>query len=202
MAILPMFRNVAGLIIMFFLACALYAVSQNSMDRLEYIYAGGSNRLRYITDVVPAAASTVDLDNQPSGNYSYDAGGRLIRDRSEGILSMAWTVSGKVKQVQLDDDADHAADRTLSFSYDALGNRVKKTETILAGGETTTTCYARKVTGEVMVLYCDTGTGLQRTEVITDVGIDKAKITSSKGNVYSRSMGQKNYELKVIIIIL
>ena len=100
-----------------------------SLDQLQYKYNTNNNQLNHIKDVDSASASTDDLDNQDLNNYRYDLNGQLSKDAAEGILEIKWTISGKVKQVNIDDNADGAADRTLQFKYDAIGNRIKKVET-------------------------------------------------------------------------
>jgi hypothetical protein len=79
-----------------------------------------------------------------TSNYTYDAIGNLISDSGEEIEAIAWTVTGKVKSVT----RNSASSRSdLVFDYDAMGNRISKTEKMRNGsgytGETKTTYYMR-----------------------------------------------------------
>lgn len=88
--------------------------------------------------------------------YRYDAIGNLIADGEQGI-TISWTPYGKVRQVRSTRD-----NVTVSYRYDASGNRTEKKVTTLtppssgagAGGETTTTLrYVRDASGNVMSIY-------------------------------------------------
>ncbi len=72
-----------------------------NMDALTYNYTSGTNKLSWIDDSRSSGAATVDIDDQSSGNYGYDASGQLIKDTQEGIANGAivWSVYGKVKEV-------------------------------------------------------------------------------------------------------
>ena len=50
----------------------------------------------------------------------YDPTGNLVRDQSNGLDSITWTLRGKVAQIIKNDG------HTLSFKYDPLGNRLSK----------------------------------------------------------------------------
>jgi RHS repeat-associated protein len=72
--------------------------------------AGGKSFRAYITD---------------EGNYQYDAIGNLIVDNAEGT-KISWTPYGKVRQVKAKGDSV-----TVSYRYDASGNRVQKSVSTL-----------------------------------------------------------------------
>jgi len=40
------------------------------MDNLTYHYYSNTNRLEYITDLIPDGNYSIDLDNQSAGNYT------------------------------------------------------------------------------------------------------------------------------------
>ena len=175
--------------------------SQNSLDQLQYNYIYGTNKLESINDAISSTTSTIDLDNQNANNYEYDAIGQLTKDEAEGILSIEWTISAKVKQVSIDDNNDGVEDRTLDFLYDALGNRIKKTETfITTPNPQRTTFYVRNSTGALLALYEDDGSGVVRKEIPISIGTDKTiiNITTALANdsTSTRSIGNKYYELK------
>src|SRR5690554_5714778 len=69
-----------------------------------------------------AFISAVDQINT-NNNYSYDAEGRLVKDRQEEIDTIIWTVSGKVKEIHR---SLESTKKNLTFDYDAFGNRIAK----------------------------------------------------------------------------
>jgi hypothetical protein len=108
-----------------------------------------------------------DLETQPSTNYAYNAIGQLTKDESEGILSIEWNVSGKVKKVSKDTDQDLVEDQTIEFTYDAMGNRIKKIS-LTTNNEQRTTIYVRDARGNIMAIYeqnTDDGNVLTRKDV-------------------------------------
>ena len=81
------------------------------------------NRLYHINDsivstvdatddmgVFDSLINTINLNN----NYSYDAEGRLVKDRQEEIDTILWTVSGKVKEIRRDLGSNK---KNVSFDY-------------------------------------------------------------------------------------
>lgn len=59
----------------------------------------GTNRLDHVNDTVPAGNYDVYIDNQSAGNYAYDSIGSLVKDNAEGIISISWTVYGKISRI-------------------------------------------------------------------------------------------------------
>src|SRR6218665_3918431 len=63
------------------------------------------------------------IDNiNTNNNYSYDAEGRLIKDKQEGIDLIQWRVDGKVKSINNSIEGK----KSLRFDYDAMGHRIAK----------------------------------------------------------------------------
>jgi len=62
------------------------------MDNLVYNYYGGTNRLNYISDGVPSGSYGSDIDNQTSGNYTYDGNGNATRDLGNGVTSISYNI--------------------------------------------------------------------------------------------------------------
>jgi YD repeat-containing protein len=111
------------------------------MDDLTYNYNANNNQLKQVTDAVPATNYAEDIDNQTSStNYTYDAIGNLKSDAAEGISNINWTVYGKIASVA-------KAAGTISYTYDASGNRITKT------ANNKTTIYVRDASGNVMSVY-------------------------------------------------
>ena len=121
------------------------------IDRLQYHYQAGTNKLDYVTDA--AVHPTIRDDFQPgqrAGNYDYDKIGNLTKDEQEGITRIAWTVYGKVQQITKQDGSQ------TTYRYDATGNRTSKQHTN-AEGQEQTTYYVRDASGNVMAIYQASG---------------------------------------------
>jgi YD repeat-containing protein len=108
------------------------------MDSLRYWYYANTNRLRRITDSVPANGFNdnenriIDIDGQPDNNYCYDAIGNLIKDSAEKITNIKWNVYGKIQEIT---KSDAGAITTIKYTYDALGNRISQTVIPPSGGQ-------------------------------------------------------------------
>ncbi len=94
--------------------------SGNVMDDLEYSYYTGTNQLETVLENAGTTSNPDDIENQLSGNYTYDAIGNLISDNSEG-LTIFWNNFGKVDSI-----SDSNDDIALKFVYDPSGNRIEK----------------------------------------------------------------------------
>ena len=71
------------------------------MDNLTYEYYPSSNKIKRVTDLVPAASFATDIDTQTDPeNYLYDGAGNLMQDKSEN-LTVSWTAYGKVNDLTL-----------------------------------------------------------------------------------------------------
>ena len=99
-----------------------------------------TNQLSSIQDAVTGNSYTADIKSQAAFNYSYDAIGELTGDAQQEITNVTWNVYGKI--LSLSDSGN-----TISFTYDAAGNRISKT----AHG--ITTWYVRDAQGNVMSVY-------------------------------------------------
>jgi RHS repeat-associated protein len=69
------------------------------MDDLTYHYVPESNKLTYVSDLVPSNAYSSDLDDQVQGNYKYDVLGNLIKDLSQEAESITWNTYGRIKSI-------------------------------------------------------------------------------------------------------
>jgi YD repeat-containing protein len=95
-------------------------VVSSRMDSLTYSYPDSTiNQLDRVQDAVTGEPYAEDLaPGQAAGYYQYDAIGNLT---AEGTTSMTWDSYGRLKTVNL----GGASPATVSFLYDAAGNRVK-----------------------------------------------------------------------------
>ncbi|MDA3616842.1 RHS repeat domain-containing protein, partial [Polluticaenibacter yanchengensis] len=133
-----------------------------NMDYINYIYNPTNNRLNYVTDD-PATTNLFpdDINDQSSYNewigsvleynYTYDQIGNLIKDKSEQITNISWNVYGKIASIT-------KAGNTITYSYDAGGNRISKTTS------EGTTWYVRDAQGNTLAVYFTKGTTLKHIE--------------------------------------
>jgi len=173
-----------------------------AMDQFAYVYenklngyARNTNKLRQVTDAA-GANEWEDIESQQVDNYVYDEIGNLIKDNSEGITSITWTASGKVKQITKSDG------QVTSYAYDPQGNRISKRVQIAA--EDKTTHYVRDASGSVISIYQKDITGLTLLERPL-LGIDRLGVRSETHSInddlavtqqYHYFTGKVNYELK------
>jgi len=191
-----------------------------AMDTLTYQYGRNNagqllnNRLRYVHDRVADNAYTEDIDSQTpltlsqvqaekldaqtTDNYQYDEIGNLIKDTKEGITSIEWNVYGKIRSIT-------KGSMTITYTYDAAGNRISK-EIDPASGPTRKTYYIRDATGNVMSVYEEGGLlndgNLTQSEVhlygSSRLGIFKPDVDMTSlvaTDVYSYDRGKKFFEL-------
>lgn len=74
-------------------------------------------------DAVVSTSYADDIDDQNTGNYTYDAIGNMTQDAAEQIANITWTVYGKIKKVTR---TAPSTKPDLEFIYDAGGNRICK----------------------------------------------------------------------------
>ncbi|HEY9262156.1 RHS repeat-associated core domain-containing protein [Chitinophaga sp.] len=118
-----------------------FTAPSTKIDELvyNYNYVADGNKLWRVTDNFNSPASILgDFKEITSGqnqDYSYDANGNLAVDNNKGISSITYnhlnlptliTITGK---------------GTIGYTYDALGNKLKKTVTDNTISKTTTTMY-------------------------------------------------------------
>ena len=196
------------------------------IDDLEYFYNHdnhiaktglASNRLYRVNE---DAASTSGDDLQPfnygktfdkndpsSWNYNYDPIGNLVKDTSEGISLINWTVTSKVSDVIFKVDLPNNS-YNLAFRYDPMGNRIakiKKPHATLANCTTwTITWYARDAQGNVMAVYTkpENSTAFAATEFniygSSRIGMvtqpEELDESPSDPVAFSQTLGNKVYE--------
>ncbi|MFL0185004.1 polymorphic toxin-type HINT domain-containing protein [Tenacibaculum maritimum] len=207
---------------------ALKAGETVDMDAFSYRYKKNTNQLLLVNDKVKKEHFVSDIDdqeaqigipfdgspeNKASHNYVYDEIGQLVKDRTAGIESIEWTVSGKVKRIIK--NIGNAYQEKICFNYDGLGNRIsKEVHRAGRGAETVTTYYRRDAQGNVLAVYKNsysprTGTnqlvleehhiyGSSRLGIDTNrdsgIAIGKKEEDLYTQN-YSTKVGAKRYEL-------
>ncbi|MDQ3394890.1 MAG: hypothetical protein M3512_12365, partial [Bacteroidota bacterium] len=118
----------------------------------------------------------------PDANYIYDEIGNLIADRNEGIEKITWTAYGKIRRIEKKNGS------TISFRYDASGNRIQKWMGDIGGY--TIIQYVRDAGGNVMAIY-------EKEELIEQPIYGSARLGMYRGGKQEghRTLGSKNYEL-------
>jgi RHS repeat-associated protein len=176
--------------------------SSSAIDQLNYHYTKSSgflvnNQLNYVEDLASTSATSDDMENQSSGNYTYDAIGNLVEDVKEEIDEIKWTVYGKVKEVIR---TGGSTKDNLEFKYDASGQRVVKI--VKPAGSSSSswayTYYLRDASGTLMSTYSKTGSGSISAGEVPIYGssrLGEYKKSTGTSGVYSRFPMDKNYEL-------
>jgi RHS repeat-associated protein len=88
---------------------------------------------------------------QTTFNYVYDKIGNLIKDNTTGaVLNITWNIQNKITQVT---NGTTGAD--IFYTYDALGNRIKKSIATYTGNgaEYTETFYIKDAQGNTLSTY-------------------------------------------------
>ncbi|WP_343745234.1 DUF6443 domain-containing protein [Chitinophaga sp.] len=109
------------------------------VDKLSYRYNDNSNQLKSVYDAVRANTGLGDFtDSQTDGvDYNYDEAGNLIKDENKQIASISYNYLNLPELITISGKGN------IRFSYDASGNKVRKTVTDNTTGTTkiTTTDY-------------------------------------------------------------
>lgn len=143
---------------------------------------------------------TEDIDNQTeTDNYRYDKIGNTVSDDAAQITNITWNLSGKLKSFTR--NKNNVLFETL-YSYDALGNRIKKVTK--ENNISSTTWYIRDINGNSFATYDDKHEnqqgiwwkeqnlyGANRLGMWTPV----INISNSNGNSIWGVSGKKVYEL-------
>ncbi|MFA6924368.1 MAG: hypothetical protein WC223_08960, partial [Bacteroidales bacterium] len=176
-------------------------IPSNEMDKFRYIYDNllvlpdgnhivQNNKLFSVADDAGTSDFKVDIQSgQPAINYAYDDIGRLVSDNQEGISYINWNNINKVvcvtKYPKDNNVIDYSKVYFLIYHYDALGNRIMKSETEKVNtpftGDyktlqtTETTWYVYDPTGNPIAIYDRTA-----GNTATKVTLSEAPIYGSK----------------------
>jgi YD repeat-containing protein len=97
----------------------------NVIDHLTYDYQQSSNKLAIVTDLYSDPNTKMgdfkDGSNQSSDDYNYDVNGNLILDHNKNISSIVYN------HLNLPSTITVTGKGTISYTYDAAGNKLKKT---------------------------------------------------------------------------
>ena len=131
------------------------------MDSLNYHYYAGTNRLKKVSENVPATRyiTSMDLDPQTaSTNYTYDEIGNLITDVSESITNIKWTVYGKIAEIERTPTSANNVTK-ITYTYDASGNRISSVEERQGVSNKEYRWYVRDAQGNTLAVYRDAHPG-------------------------------------------
>jgi hypothetical protein len=120
------------------------------IDQLTYNYFANSNKLQAVSDAATANNKLGDFtDNNTSGaDYGYDTNGNLITDKNKminGNTGLDQVSGGAItyNYLNLPSLINVAGSGTISYTYDAVGNKLKKvtTDNTVTPSKVTTTLY-------------------------------------------------------------
>lgn len=133
------------------------------IDSLTYTYAGNSNKLTQVLDQNSIDYKTGDFQRKgtTSTDYSYDNNGSLIRDDNKMIENITYNYLNLPTSVKVKKDALGTEKGTVSYTYEASGNKVKKIVT----------------EKDVIVNYLGTN---YKTDIITTTSYMSASVYESK----------------------
>lgn len=181
-----------------------------------------NNRLERVVDgAFPfGSGSPYEGDLEFRRAYTYDAIGNIIKDdpsdNDEQNLNMTWNLLGKVQNVTKTNGSTDATEMTVNYRYDAAGNRIMKKVT--ADGSSNYTWYVRDASGNILSIYSlneytnnlwqtvqeevplygsqRLGTIYQQNKAFgKNMSGQDAVFPAPEGNVFSRLVGDKAYEL-------
>jgi RHS repeat-associated protein len=116
--------------------------SSSLIDQLTYTYQAGSNKLQKVTDAVNDNTSKLgdfkyDAATKTATDYTYDDNGNLITDVNKKISSIVYNYLNLPSLITI------TGKGTISYTYDASGNKIKKvtTDNTIVPTKTTTTLY-------------------------------------------------------------
>ncbi|MBI2795025.1 MAG: hypothetical protein HYX66_10300 [Ignavibacteria bacterium] len=118
-------------------------------DNLSYTYQPSprTNRLLSIDDSYTTTATHPnDIEDQGAKNYAYDQIGNLTSDTQEGLSLVVWTPSNKI-------DSIATSAWRIGYSYDAMGNRIRKRVWNTSNELQSTTWYVRDPQGSPLAIY-------------------------------------------------
>ncbi len=119
----------------------LKLTSSSIIDSLIYGYESNSNKLAYVTDKNNDASTKLgdfkEINNNTTTDYSYDGNGNLTLDNNKAISSITYN------HLNLPSVITVTSKGTITYTYDATGNKLKKVtvDNTVSPSVTTTTLY-------------------------------------------------------------
>lgn len=93
------------------------------IDDLNYTYANNSNKLLKVTDAITADNKLGDFKdgNTGSDDYTYDVNGNLVIDKNKAISTITYNHLNLPQMITV------TGKGMITYTYDAAGNKLKKT---------------------------------------------------------------------------
>ncbi len=112
-----------------------------TIDSLGYSYYTNSNRLQAVVDGANDNSSKLgdfkyDAGSKTSTDYTYDGNGNLVSDDNKKLENISYNHLNLPREIEVTDKG------TISYVYDAAGNKLKKIVEDIASARTITTTYA------------------------------------------------------------
>jgi YD repeat-containing protein len=106
----------------------------NWIDQLTYGYFANGNRLQGVTDMSNDNASKLgdfryDPATKTATDYAYDDNGNLTQDNNKKIASIQYNHLNLPQLITLATNSFGAPGGTVAYTYDAAGNKLRKTVT-------------------------------------------------------------------------
>ena len=97
------------------------------IDNLTYGYTSGTNKLATVTEAATTSAAKPFGFNPGAGGtgYGYDKNGNLIKDTYKGITAITYNYLNLPVKISF------GSSKSITFTYDAMGRKLKK---VTAGG--------------------------------------------------------------------
>ncbi|MBO9596030.1 MAG: hypothetical protein J7599_24215 [Niabella sp.] len=114
----------------------LYNGSSTTIDQLTYSYKPNSNKLLKVKDNISLNTGLGDFNDGSNGDnndYDYDVNGNLVKDGNKNISGISYNILNLPQQV------DVTGKGTISYQYDAAGNKLSKTVNETGQGQKITT---------------------------------------------------------------
>ncbi len=122
-----------------------------AIDQLSYAYPANSNKLQQVYDTANDNASRMgdfkyDGTTKTATDYTYDANGNITADQNKKILSIQYNYLNlpAVITVEMPNPTPPYTTRTITYTYDGAGNKIKKEVNEVFGvgaSQTVTTLY-------------------------------------------------------------
>ncbi|OQP66424.1 hypothetical protein A3860_13105 [Niastella vici] len=148
--------------------------SSSPIDNLTYQYITGSNKLLSVSEATLGTTDNKLGDftdrNSTNDDYDYDVNGNLKYDKNKGISSITYNFLNLPEIITI------TGKGTITYTYDAAGNKIKKVtiDNTISPAKTTTTLYA--------------GGLVYENDVLQFVGMEEGRIrfTSAIGATIAR----------------
>lgn len=177
-----------------------------TMDNMTYNYPDNngagkktSNKLGHIDDTGANLTDIADIIDQGSGNYTYDAKGRIVSDLASDIQTIEWTAYDKVKKIT---HTTASAKGTVEFTYNSKQQR--QTKKVVTASLNISTIYSYDASGILVATYqYDNSNNQYRLldhEVygLSRIGsyrVDEALTASSINTVPANHVARQRFEL-------